>query len=136
MEFKWDEALEQAVLFLDGIEHDKLPWLSPDFRLDETELPLYQTTLNLDSIKVTCEYKPFEWEPHVLYHHISEIHGSRPVEKIDIVYMSQDSSVTNEMFDVLSHVITPEAGYSYLRIGYCYGGMLEPFDSSVMDSFA
>ena len=45
MEIKWDEEKEQEVLYLDGKEHDQLPWLSPDFRLDETELPVFQTTL-------------------------------------------------------------------------------------------
>ena len=50
MEIKWDEEQEQGVLYLYGKEHDQLPWLSPDFRLDETELPVFQTTLYVGSI--------------------------------------------------------------------------------------
>ena len=110
MEIKWDQEQEKAILYLDGIEHDQLPWLSPDFRLDDTELPLYQATLQIDDVEITDEYKPFEWEPHVLYHKISEAHGMNPVSKIHIMYMSQDSSVTNEMFDVLSHLTMPPEG--------------------------
>lgn len=39
MEFKWDEDEEAPLLFLDGTNHDLLPYLAPDFRLEEIELP-------------------------------------------------------------------------------------------------
>ena len=60
MEIKWDEEQEKAVLYLDGTEHDQLPWLSPEFRLDETELPIYQATLVVGHETISSEYEPFE----------------------------------------------------------------------------
>ena len=34
-EFSWDEEEEEPVLKLDGTNHDELPYLSPDFKLNE-----------------------------------------------------------------------------------------------------
>ena len=87
MEIKWDEEKEEEVLYLDGKEHDQLPWLSPDFRLDETELPVFQTTLYVGSKSISSEYKPFEWEPHVLQHMITEKLGNNPIDSFNVQYM-------------------------------------------------
>ena len=32
MEIKWDEEREDIFLYLDGVEYDSLPYISPDFR--------------------------------------------------------------------------------------------------------
>ena len=35
MEFRWDYEANAPVLLLDGIAYEQLPFLAPDFKLDE-----------------------------------------------------------------------------------------------------
>ena len=80
LEFTWDTERNEPKLLLDGADHDSLPWISPDFRLDEKELPIYYAELLISGQYVTTYEEPFEWEPHVLQHKIFEQIGTNEVK--------------------------------------------------------
>ena len=125
MEFKWDPDQETAALFLDGKFHDDLPWLTPDFKLDEQELDRYQADLFCDGVKATTEYEPFEWEPHVFLHKMLKSCGNVAPKKILMIYMSHPTTVTNQLFDVLANN-APNDGYEFLHFEKFFKCMDEP----------
>ena len=135
MEFRWNYDTDQPVLFLDGKEHDTLPFLSPDFKLDEQELDLYQADLFMDKKQVTTEYETFEWEPHVFLHKIHKNFGIAAAKKILILYLSHPTTVTNELIDFLANH-GPATGYEELHFNKFYNCMNEPMAPPIMDNLA
>ena len=41
MEFRWDYIADAPVLLLDGIVYEELPYLAPDFKLNEQQMSQY-----------------------------------------------------------------------------------------------
>ena len=84
MEFKWDEDAEEPLLFLDGVNHDELPYLEPTFRLEDNELPEYKMGLSVNNRIITDYYQGKEWEAHVLEHTITKTILGDEVDQIVI----------------------------------------------------
>ena len=48
IEIRWDEDKDEPILLLDGVKYDELPFLSPDFKLDEQQLSELKATIYLN----------------------------------------------------------------------------------------
>ena len=133
MELQWNYETDQPLLKLDGLDHDTLPYLTPDFKLDDQELPLYQADCFVNGYKVTTEYEPFEWEPHVYAHKIKQILGEHDAKRILFIYLSHTTGVTNEVLDVIANN-APASGYEALHFEKFYKCMDEPMAMPIMNS--
>lgn len=134
MEFKWNEDEEVPLLFLDGTDHDSLPYLSPDFRLEDNELPQYKMSLTLNKTSISKEYHdPTEWESHVFQHKITQELLGAVVDDIKLQKFSQKTVVTTELLDLLSNLRMPQTGLKMLEVSEPNGGMEEPMEQAVIE---
>lgn len=133
MEFRWDQDNDEPVLLLDGIVHEELPFISPDFKLDELKLPLYKTNLELNNVKITTTIDDMEWEPHQLSHKIQEKLQGDELTYIRIGLLSHESKVTNELLDLLANLKMPSDGLKKLHFENWKRGIEFALEAAVSD---
>jgi len=126
LEIKWDEDAEEPLLFLDGVNHDELPYLEPTFRLEDNELPEYKMGLSVNNRKITEYFQGVEWEPHVLEHKITKTLLGDEVDEIFIEKPNIKSLVMTETLDLLSRLRMPSTGLKKFTIKEGAGNMDDP----------
>ena len=136
LEIKWDEDAEEPLLFLDGVNHDELPYLEPTFRLEDNELPEYKMGLSVNNRKITEYFQGVEWEPHVLEHKITKTLLGDEVDEIFIEKPNIKSLVMTETLDLLSRLRMPSTGLKKFTIKEGAGNMDDPIQQSVIEQFA
>ena len=69
IELRKGSEQDQEILLLNGVPYDNLPFLSPESKINEQELPKYRAELCLnDNKEITSLKDVVEWEPHMLMH--------------------------------------------------------------------
>ncbi len=63
LQVSWDVENEVPELKVDGFLYSALPYLDPDFSLENAQLPKYIANLNLNKKVVTKCDEAIEWEP-------------------------------------------------------------------------
>ena len=133
IEFRWDTENDEPVLLLDGINYEDLPFLSPDFKLNEQELSMFKADLKLNDKEVSAASNPVEWEPHQLAHQVfSSLHGEE-VYSIMLEEYTPETTTTNELLDFLATLKMPSSGLGKILFINWRDGMKEPLDLAVTE---
>lgn len=137
MEFRWDYDNDEPVLLLDGIIYDDLPFLSPDFKLNEQQVSEYRSTLRLNkNVRLTNHDEPVEWEQHNLAHQVQDKLCGDDLTDIEIENLNHETSVTNELLDMLANFNMPVNGLSSISFKRWIGGMQKAIDMAVIERLA